>query len=327
MAHASPTPDTAPGTGIAFPAPPPTTTVAAVTDADRAQDHAGAAPGAATGPDPRDQADTPAPVIPRDPVLARAASAGTPAKGKETGLPGLAAGDAASAHPREDVPTAPHQGSAGSAMRPADAAHTLNAGPSDAASPSGHPLQSRNWPDRTSTASPPQETLTDTTIPSRAEPPPGLAQTDHARAAPPNPATVQKAPPPAEQLAEMILRASSAGGETELLLAPEELGRLRFAIQQVDGALTISISAERPETLALLRRQSDLLQSELIRSGLEDTTLDFREDRGNRPSQHHPDDMARPAAGEGGATDAAPPTPAIEHPPATPHGPRLNLRV
>lgn len=90
---------------------------------------------------------------------------------------------------------------------------------------------------------------------------------------------------PTRQLGDAIIRGSANATETELVLTPEELGKVRFAINQQDGVLTISISADRPDTLALLRRHADMLSTDLAQSGLGNTTLDFGtsgRDRGRR---------------------------------------------
>jgi flagellar hook-length control protein FliK len=54
-----------------------------------------------------------------------------------------------------------------------------------------------------------------------------------------------------------------ARGQFEMMLAPVELGRLEVALREVDGVMTLSVSAERPETLELIRRHIDLLAQEL----------------------------------------------------------------
>lgn len=81
--------------------------------------------------------------------------------------------------------------------------------------------------------------------------------------------------PPQQQLADQIIRSMNSTGETELVLAPEELGRVRFAISQEDGAITISITAERADTLVLLRRNSEMLSAELAQAGLAGASIDF----------------------------------------------------
>lgn len=62
---------------------------------------------------------------------------------------------------------------------------------------------------------------------------------------------------------------------TELILAPEELGKLRLEIVTQDDRLTIRLFAERPDTLDLLRRQGDLLLAELRQAGFAQSSLSF----------------------------------------------------
>ncbi len=62
-------------------------------------------------------------------------------------------------------------------------------------------------------------------------------------------------------LPETVVR--SAGGPIEVTLAPPELGRVHMALRDQDGALSLSLSADRPETLDLMRRHADLLEKDL----------------------------------------------------------------
>lgn len=115
------------------------------------------------------------------------------------------------------------------------------------------------------------------------------------------------APPVARQLAEAIIRSGAEPGQTELVLSPEELGRVQFSIRNVDGQLSVIISAERPETMILMRRNADLLTAELAQSGMGGAALDFggggqAADRGARNtreitsgSAHAKDNKALPA--------------------------------
>lgn len=134
---------------------------------------------------------------------------------------------------------------------------------------------------------------------------------------------------PAKQAAEAIFRVGPVAQETEFLLMPEELGRLRFSIQQTDGAMTISISAERPETLALMRRHSEVLLNELGQSGMEGATLDFRDDTSGQTPRRSTDVAEQSdAADVPAATDAQP---VVERTALEVPGPgftgRLDLRV
>jgi len=68
----------------------------------------------------------------------------------------------------------------------------------------------------------------------------------------------------------------------ELRLDPPELGRVQIDIRFDDGAAAASISAERPETLELLRRHADALQRELTSAGFTGANVAFSD---RRPGQ------------------------------------------
>jgi flagellar hook-length control protein FliK len=74
-------------------------------------------------------------------------------------------------------------------------------------------------------------------------------------------ANVEVARDLAQQIGARIM--PLARGQFELALAPAELGRLEIALREVDGVMTLSVTAERPETLDLIRRHVDLLAQEL----------------------------------------------------------------
>jgi len=61
----------------------------------------------------------------------------------------------------------------------------------------------------------------------------------------------------------------------EITLSPEELGKVRLTMLPSDTAMTVHVSVERPETLELLRRNIELLASELRDLGFEDISFDF----------------------------------------------------
>jgi flagellar hook-length control protein FliK len=82
--------------------------------------------------------------------------------------------------------------------------------------------------------------------------------------------------------------ADLGNGTLELALDPPELGRVRMSLLEIGGALTLSITAERPETAELMRRNMDLLNQEFSRSGLDapNVQVSTGED-GQRPSPNH----------------------------------------
>ncbi|MCC5987505.1 MAG: flagellar hook-length control protein FliK [Pararhodobacter sp.] len=76
-----------------------------------------------------------------------------------------------------------------------------------------------------------------------------------------------------DQVVPALQRAS--GGRVELMLSPAELGRVEITLQNRDGAMSVSLSAERSETLELLRRHIDLLADDMRRLGFTDLAFSF----------------------------------------------------
>ncbi|WP_165759838.1 flagellar hook-length control protein FliK [Falsiruegeria litorea] len=64
-------------------------------------------------------------------------------------------------------------------------------------------------------------------------------------------------------------------GTVDIALNPEELGRVRMAIAAGESTVAISIVAERPETLELMRRHADLLIEEFRNLGYGDIEFEF----------------------------------------------------
>ena len=65
------------------------------------------------------------------------------------------------------------------------------------------------------------------------------------------------------------------GGVIDIALDPPELGRLRLSLVEVNGAFSLSIAVERPETAELMRRHIGLLAQEFGRIGLETPSVDI----------------------------------------------------
>ena len=77
---------------------------------------------------------------------------------------------------------------------------------------------------------------------------------------------------------------------TEIALSPEELGRIRLVMSGPDRS-HITIWAERPETLDLVRRNADMLTQHLQEAGIDAKDLDFRQDSGGTWKNDMPDSM------------------------------------
>ena len=80
------------------------------------------------------------------------------------------------------------------------------------------------------------------------------------------------------QMIEGIMTAPGTGDDViELQLRPEELGHLRFRMVQGENGLLLNISADRPETLDLLRRHVDQLARSLSDLGYGGASFSFGE--------------------------------------------------
>ena len=90
--------------------------------------------------------------------------------------------------------------------------------------------------------------------------------------------TTTPAPPqtPMQQAGAALVRlAADAPGRIELTLTPETLGRVHFDMRPEGAGLAITVSAERSETLELIRRHLPDLLAELRQAGVQAGTLSF----------------------------------------------------
>ena len=95
---------------------------------------------------------------------------------------------------------------------------------------------------------------------------------------------VAQTPPPRAEMARAVAQqmtaaiAQGSDGTIDLRLSPEELGRVRLALSPGDLGVTVSITAERPETLDLVRRHIDLFAQDLRQSGFQNLAFTFGQD-------------------------------------------------
>ncbi|ARE40387.1 Flagellar hook-length control protein [Rhodovulum sp. P5] len=99
----------------------------------------------------------------------------------------------------------------------------------------------------------------------------------------PNPPLAEAPRPAMRQLAEALHRTTD--GSVELTLSPEELGRVRLTLNPGDSGITVTINAERPETLDLMRRHAEMLNDAMRELGYGEVVLDF----GNTGERHTAD--------------------------------------
>ncbi len=114
----------------------------------------------------------------------------------------------------------------------------------------------------------------------------------------------------------------------ELILSPRELGHVRLHLSAADGVATVAVTAERPETLDLIRRHADDLARDFRDLGYRDVTFSFGQDR--RPADRHGDHAAEVTPASGDDAPASPPLPrAYPAAPrkAAPDGAALDIRL
>lgn len=109
----------------------------------------------------------------------------------------------------------------------------------------------------------------------------------------------------AQQVADVIR--ASRDGTLEVTLRPEELGRLSLSFNGDGNTLSVSLSADRPETLDLIKRNLALLEQDLRDLGYDSLNFAFDDGGGRDGQSDDPRDPAT-AAGQGLASeDAQPP--------------------
>ena len=79
---------------------------------------------------------------------------------------------------------------------------------------------------------------------------------------------------------------SAVDGLVEVRLSPEELGRVRLAMTPGDAGMTVQVTAERQETLDLIRRHIDMLANDLKDQGFSNLSFSFA--KGHDDTDHAP---------------------------------------
>ncbi|MCA0270508.1 MAG: flagellar hook-length control protein FliK [Proteobacteria bacterium] len=132
---------------------------------------------------------------------------------------------------------------------------------------------------------------------------------------PPDPADPSsRQDPAAAAIARAVHQLAEAGyrkgnGTVEIALSPEELGHVRLMIQSHDGgAASVHLSADRQDTLDLMRRHVELLAQDMRDLGYGDLSFSFQDkaqrglpDFGRDNQQGPPADAPQTAHGHSGA--------------------------
>ncbi|MFD2172997.1 flagellar hook-length control protein FliK [Rhodobacter lacus] len=116
------------------------------------------------------------------------------------------------------------------------------------------------------------------------------------QAAPSGPHTSSSAHHIARQLAQGM--PSSPDQPVEISLSPEELGKVRMTLHSSENGITVSVHAERPETLELMRRNIDSLARDFRDMGYSDISFDFANQSGGQQMAQDRGEDARAAPGQ-----------------------------
>ncbi len=92
---------------------------------------------------------------------------------------------------------------------------------------------------------------------------------------------------PAQVSRQLVQIAGQAmDGPVELALNPEELGRVSLKVTSGEAGIGVAITAERPETLELMRRHIDQLARDFREMGFSGATFSFAQQRHDGHAQH-----------------------------------------
>jgi len=122
----------------------------------------------------------------------------------------------------------------------------------------------------------------------------------------PGPATAQGSPAhgvlnaPARAITPQIAAAVQASGErsVEIVLSPAELGKVRITLSPGEAGMAVSIVADRPETLDLLRRHANLLAQDFRELGYGGTEFSFDSGGGSTGQGRDTAPVMAPAEGD-----------------------------
>lgn len=114
---------------------------------------------------------------------------------------------------------------------------------------------------------------------------------------------------PRHVIQQILDQVQFRSGAVDVTMTPEELGRVTLSLALQDGAVHITIAADRADTLDLIRRHSDLLMQEARSAGYSSVSFGFSDQAPN--GNHGPEHGSDIVPG-----DPAPPDPVVERSPA-----------
>ncbi|WOI56206.1 flagellar hook-length control protein FliK [Palleronia sp. LCG004] len=126
-----------------------------------------------------------------------------------------------------------------------------------------------------------------------------------------HPAAMAAERPAAAQVAQIAEAVRGRDtGLIEVALSPEELGRVKITMQRTDTGFQIVVLADRDDTLNLLRRNGDMLESAFRELDMGDVNLSFGQNSQGRPAAATVEDMIIRSAGAPLMPEIAMPRPA-----------------
>ncbi|MGX9352305.1 flagellar hook-length control protein FliK [Shimia sp. W99] len=99
------------------------------------------------------------------------------------------------------------------------------------------------------------------------------------------------APPTPQVIVRQVLEALGSSGRDliEITLDPPELGRIRMAMAETAGSISVTIQADAYATSDLLRRHQDMLRQDLLAQGYKDVSFTFEQNAFGGRGQDSPD--------------------------------------
>lgn len=143
----------------------------------------------------------------------------------------------------------------------------------------------------------------------------------------PTQALAQRADLP-QHIAMQIAAAAQRGGPgrpVDIVLNPAELGRVRLSLASADGVMSVTVIAERPETLDLMRRHIDTLAQEFLSIGYGKAQFSFGGGQSGQTGQEH-GDVGHLSSSGSGAHAPIHETPNLHHTPIL-ISDRLDIRL
>lgn len=131
------------------------------------------------------------------------------------------------------------------------------------------------------------------------------------------------APHIARQIVEVISHA--AHRPVEIALSPQELGRVRISLSTDDGAITVNILAERPDTLDLMRRHIDQLGQTFRAMGYESISFSFGQGEESDNTSHDGSNSTQGATAQTDSTKDLADAPLIQLDPSPTRGVDIRL--